>query len=551
MRFRPASLLWTFTSAFLVVLVLGIVLQFATFFAVVRPAARHWAQSQGEVMARSAAREVGQTLERNPAAQIDPILASVTRRSGLVILIYRDEDGRVVAADRPLGARRRDFFQQFLRGPGQEGIRRFGRRDRPDSARGFEDRRPAGPEFGGPARIPGEREPGEPQPGEPQPGEPRPGEPQPGEQAAGEPPERAFGRLGPRVPPELAVRAAVQVGGRPAGEVVAFIPPREALRWPEGTPRPWLLFLPIAALLAGGAGFILFRILARRLGRLEEQAERVAAGDLEARIADPGRDEVGRLGQSLNRMTSSLAEARRSVEEADRQRRRFLADVTHELSTPLTSIRGFAETLCDPAVPVSVEERQTYLKDILDEARRMDLLIADLLDLARMEAGAAEFERTDLNWVDLCRESLRRFQPFFDDRKIALRWIGGSEPAEPVRVRADGRRLEQVLSNLLTNALRYVPRGGTVEISLARATDGAGVPVGRLVLQDNGPGFAAADLPHIFDRFYRADPSRAAEGTGLGLAIAREIVRAQGGAVRAENRAEGGARLVVEMPLAP
>jgi signal transduction histidine kinase len=289
----------------------------------------------------------------------------------------------------------------------------------------------------------------------------------------------------------------------------------------------------------------------------------VAAGDFQARIPDPGQDELGRLGQSLNRMSSRLAEARERLERAEQQRRRFLADVTHELSTPLTSIRGFAETLCDPAVTVTEQERQTYLKDIQEESKRMDLLIADLLDLARLERGGVELEMVDLDWAALAREVARRYQPFFEERGLKLRWrpaAGQStgtrrtedapeKPAAPVWVWADGRRLEQVLTNLLTNALRYVPRGGEVSLSVEEV--GSAVPpVARLTVEDDGPGFTSHDLPLVFDRFYRADPSRSAGGTGLGLAIVREIVRAHDGRVWAENRVEGGARLCVELGLA-
>jgi signal transduction histidine kinase len=472
-KIRTPSLLWTFTGAFLVVLILGVILQIFVFFAVVRPATRHWLQAQGEVLSRAGAREVGRALEDNPNAVLEPILASVTRRSGAVLLIYRDAGGRIIAADRPMGPRRREFLEQLA--PGQD------------------------------------------------------------------PPDRLHPP--PGGPPGLRIQTAVMVAGQPTGEVIALVPVREIMHWPEGMPRPGLLFLPIVVLLAGGAGFILFRILARRLQQLEGHAERVAAGDLETRIPNPGDDEVGRLGQSLNRMSGRLEEARRRLEEAERQRRRFLADVTHELSTPLTSIRGYAETLLDPGVPTSADERQTYLRDIMDEARRMDLLIADLLDLARLEGAAADFEQVELNWVDLCREVVRRFQPFFADKEIRLQWQGGVEPSQPVRVLADGRRLEQVLTNLLTNALRYVPTGGTVELAL-QITPGSAL----LSVDDNGPGFSTLDLPHVFDRFYRADPSRTAGGTGLGLAIVREIVRGHGGTVQAENRPEGGARLLVALP---
>jgi two-component system, OmpR family, sensor kinase len=346
-------------------------------------------------------------------------------------------------------------------------------------------------------------------------------------------------RRGPR---RVRAHTPVNVDGRPMGEVWAFVPSAEAVRWPEGMPRPGILYFPVAAILAGCAGFVLFRSLAQRMQRLEEHAERVASGDFAARIPHPGSDEIGRLAQSLNRMSERLDAARKSIEEVEQQRRRFLADVTHELATPLTSIRGFAETLCDPEVPISPDERAVYLKDIQHEAERMDSMVADLLDLARLEGGAAGLDLSEVDWEGLSREAVRRFQPLYQEAGLSLAWVPQGE-SRPVAVRGDARRLEQVIGNLLQNALRYVPRDGAVRVFLesdaARAC---------LIVEDTGPGFPEQDLPHVFDRFYRADPSRGSGGSGLGLSIVREIVKMHGGEVRAENRPSGGARLIVELP---
>ena len=161
-------------------------------------------------------------------------------------------------------------------------------------------------------------------------------------------------------------------------------------------------------------------------------------------------------------MTERLAEVREELRRADEQRSRLLADITHELSTPLTSIRGYVETLLDPAVPTSPEERAGYLRDVLEEALRLDLLIHDLFDLVRLEAGASALAPVRLDWAALCRNTTRRFEPRFREAGLTLRWE--REPGE-AWVRADGRRMEQVVENLLVNALRYVPAGGTVALS--------------------------------------------------------------------------------------
>jgi signal transduction histidine kinase len=475
-RVRPTSLFWTFAGAFLLVLVLGAVLQAVLVFGVIRPATRHWLEGQAVAMARAGAEAVGRALESDSTARIGPVLRTVTAGRGPITLVYRDAAGRIAGVDRTMPGFRRDLRE------GERLRRGFGRGDR----RGTE------PMLGGLL-------------------------------------DRARSR------------APVTVRGATAGEVIALVPPLPLTSWPADVPRPNLLFLPIAAILAGAAGLLLFRSVGRRLGRLQEHAERVAAGDLETRIADVGEDELGRLAQSLNRMSDRLAAARSSLEEADRQRRQLLADVTHELSTPLTTIRGYTETLLDPKVTTTGDERAAYLLDIQEEAGRIDLLVRDLLDLARLEAGSGEPVRETVDWAALARGSVRRFEPLARDAGLAL--SGPPEGADVVLVTGDPRRLEQVLDNLLMNALRYVPRGGRVDLRVERR--GA---LALLTVEDDGPGFAAEDLPRVFDRFYRGDRARSAGGSGLGLAIVREIARAHGGAVRAENRPEGGARLCVEVP---
>jgi signal transduction histidine kinase len=240
-------------------------------------------------------------------------------------------------------------------------------------------------------------------------------------------------------------------------------------------------------------------------------------------------------------MTESLAEARQHLNENEAQRRQLLADISHELATPLTSIRGYTETLLEPAVTVSATERAAYLERVLEESKRMDLLIRDLLDLTRLEAGAITLERERLDWTALCRNTMERFQDRFRDAGLPLRWHGSTAPAW---IMADGRRLEQVLENLLINALRYVPAGGMVTLSLDRQTE-QDADYFRLTVRDNGPGFPPDDLPRVFDRFYRADEARSTGGTGLGLAIVQEIVRLNGGRVEARNAHPSGAEIIV------
>jgi signal transduction histidine kinase len=284
----------------------------------------------------------------------------------------------------------------------------------------------------------------------------------------------------------------------------------------------------------------------RRLRRLETLAGRVAEGDFTARVQE-GPDEIGRLGQRLNQMAASLGDARERDRENDRARRRLLADISHELATPLTTIRGYTETLLDPGVPVDEGERTDYLRAVQEEARRMDLLLQDLFELTRLEAGAIGLHPEPLDLAELVTNMVERFRPRFREAGLTLSFEG---PLESAPLTADGRRLEQVFLNLLGNALRYVPAGGNVWAALERAEVGGG-PGLRLEVSDDGPGLPAGDLPHVFDRFYRADSSRPSGGSGLGLAIVREIVLQHGGGVRAGNRPGGGAVISVELPGTP
>jgi two-component system sensor histidine kinase MprB len=286
-------------------------------------------------------------------------------------------------------------------------------------------------------------------------------------------------------------------------------------------------------LAAAAAGLWLARMMVRRLGALETVAARVEAGDLGARVALSGSDEIGRLESRFNQMTEGLATARRAVEATDVQRRQLFADITHELATPLTTIRGSIETLLDPAVSLTEEERRTYLEDVVGESKRLDLLVQDLMELARLESHAQALKRVRLDWAARCRNTARRLEPRFRAAGLTLRWEGDDREDW---IFADGRRMEQVVENLLVNALRYVPTGGTVSLRVAQ---------GRLTVRDDGPGIAADALPHLFDRFYRARAARDDGGSGLGLAIVKEIVEQHGGRVWAEPG--GGATFVVAM----
>ena len=355
----------------------------------------------------------------------------------------------------------------------------------------------------------------------------------------------ATGRQDARGRFEIIARRAVTRGPTVIGEVQVM-----RRNWSRGAmgivgSRNSILLFPIAIIASAFAGLVLVRLLVRRLHAMEILAARVAEGDLTVRLTDRSGDEIGRLAEQLNRMTERLAVARSQIEATELERRQLFADITHELATPLTSIRGYAETMLDPGVQVSQEERTQYVRGLLDESRRMDLLIRDLFELARLEAGAP-LSRVRLDWAALCRDTIERFEPRFRRAGLSLSW---NQSAHEAWIEADGHRMEQVLENLLVNALRYVPEGGAVQVEL---TPESGERFG-LTVRDNGPGIPAEELPLVFKRFYRGAGSSGGTatdqgGSGLGLAIVREIVERHGGTLRARGNTPRGLAITVELP---
>jgi signal transduction histidine kinase len=353
---------------------------------------------------------------------------------------------------------------------------------------------------------------------------------------------------------ELVARQSLLHGNQAVGEVLVL---HRAPRGPAPglgfgvSPLTWWVYFPMAALLSTALALLLVRLLARRLGDLERLAARVAEGDLSARVPNPRGDEIGRVAEQLNRMAEHLSAARDALEANDRQRRQLFADITHELVTPLTAIRGTAETLLDPGVELSAEDRTRYTRGVLEESRRLDRMIRDLFELSRLEAGATPLDRERLDWAALCKNTIERFAPRYASAHLSLTW---RESGGEAWVDADGLRLEQVLDNLLVNALRYVPSGGHVTALLTKPADAP--RVWRLVVQDDGPGLSPEELSHVFERFYRGDQARGVEGSrevggsGLGLAIVRQIVERHGGAVRARAASPRGLAIEIDLPAA-
>ena len=308
-----------------------------------------------------------------------------------------------------------------------------------------------------------------------------------------------------------------------------------------------LTWVGLALLLSGAtmASLLIFRPAHQRLRSLEGAARALAAGRTDVRANEQGGDEVSALAREFNRMADDLHERASALATSDKARRQLLADVSHELMTPLTAIRGYVETLSMPHVPLDAETRTRYLEIANQETYKLEAIIGDLLDLGRLEGQAEKLNLARVSVDDLFHRIVDRHHPVIREKRIDVQ-VDVSEDAEEIT--ADAARLEQALQNLAANAIRHIPDGG--RLSLMASRDGDRV---RLAVQDTGPGIPPEHLPHVFDRFYKADASRAGttipSGSGLGLSIVQTIVRRHGGDVRAANAPGGGALFEIFLPV--
>ncbi len=295
-----------------------------------------------------------------------------------------------------------------------------------------------------------------------------------------------------------------------------------------------LLLATVLLLFAGGMamvlGYFLSSAITDRILVLQNAANRLAGGDLDARVEVSGRDEVAKLGENFNRMAAQ-------IQESKQQRADLIAWVSHDLQTPLTSVQAILEALSDGVVE-DTDSIQRYLKTAQREVRSLSILIDDLFKVAKMDAGGLELERAPISLSDLISDTLESFSHLAKSRNIKL--TGEVErKIDPVDM--DARQIGRVLNNLVRNALRYTPSGGKVTLSARRVESKVEVCV-----RDTGEGIPEEDLPYIFESFYRGEKSRsrATGGAGLGLAIARGIIQAHGGEISVRSALGEGTKFI-------
>ncbi|MBI4861443.1 MAG: HAMP domain-containing histidine kinase [Candidatus Riflebacteria bacterium] len=328
-------------------------------------------------------------------------------------------------------------------------------------------------------------------------------------------------------------RGSLVVGHRP---VVPDLPDRDELD--RHLMQAGAAALTVVLLVAIVLGLVTFWVIARRLRELGTCLGAVAEGELSRRIPSPGKDEIGHLGHSFNRMAQRLQEVVSNLEQVDVKRREFLADVSHELRTPLTSVRANLESLLPrrsgqtdgppDAAAAAAQGRSQAVAMSLEEVEHMACLVEDLLELARMESPEYRLVREEVVIQRVVADVISRLRTSIDNRRIQV--VTRFSP-DPLRREVDPRRIGQVVTNLLVNSIRSLDQGGTIEVRVAEE-EGRGL----IELGDTGPGIPEQQREHLFEPFHTTSRG----GTGLGLAIVSKLVAAHGGQVELTARPGGG-----------
>ena len=309
----------------------------------------------------------------------------------------------------------------------------------------------------------------------------------------------------------------------------------------------WSLIVLAGVLgLALVAGALFFRVLTRRLRRLSQKMEEFGARGFEGEPPAPQGDEIERLERMFARMSERIEAQIAVLQDSDSYRREVISNVSHDLRTPLAAIQGYLETLQMKEDTLSDAERRQYLATATRQAQRLNRLVSELFELARLESGALEMQIEEFSLAELVQDVTQGFQLAAQEKAVLLETdLGEARPF----VRGDIGLIERAMENLIGNALRHTPSGGRVGVVLMSEVNRALVRIA-----DTGGGIAPDELPHIFERYYRAPRVAGQEPTGsagLGLAITRRIVELHGGAIQAQSAPGEGATFTLDLPVAP
>ena len=308
-------------------------------------------------------------------------------------------------------------------------------------------------------------------------------------------------------------------------------------------------FLIVVVIFAGivslAFGYLLSRSITQAVAQLTRRAEEIARGDFSTRAHVESGDEVERLAAAFNRMAAQLEESFAKQKELEQARREVVAAVSHDLRTPLASLRAMIEAIVDGVIGDEATI-QRYLQSAQSQVQSLSLLVDDLFELSQLDAGVLGWRVEPSSMSDLISDTLESMHVQAEEKKIKL--SGWVDPAvDPVLM--NSHKMQRVLNNLVQNAIRHTPTDGTVFIQARQCEDAAKVQVD---VTDSGEGIEDADLPRVFDQFFRGEKSRSREtgGAGLGLAIAQRIVEAHNGKIWVESRRGAGSRFSFTLPRA-
>jgi two-component system OmpR family sensor kinase len=296
-------------------------------------------------------------------------------------------------------------------------------------------------------------------------------------------------------------------------------------------------------------GLMAFALITRRLSRLEHAMTRFRDDGFQGHqpVSVAGRsapDEIDRLAHTFDEMAERLAAQLNELEKTDRLRRELVTNISHDLRTPLTSLHGYLETLDLKKDTISDQDRERYVEAAIRQSDRLNRLVTDLFELARLDSGTRELEIEPLALTELVQDAIQQFRLDAESNGVEL---SGHLPNGPASIRGDVGLLAQALDNLLANALRHTPKGGKVTVKLQENRDEV-----ILTVQDTGTGIDSEELPHVFERFFHGSRSAAdSDGVGLGLAITKRVVDLHGGKIWVESPPAQGATFSVSLPRNP
>ena len=301
--------------------------------------------------------------------------------------------------------------------------------------------------------------------------------------------------------------------------------------------------LGLVLLVTAGVGLLLFRRLTQRLRGIQDVVADFEQGEFDRRVEVTARDEIGRLGECFNRMADNLTETMEELRQADRMRRELVANVSHDLRSPIASIQGYLETVSMKDGDLDPGKRQHYVETALRNAKRLNTLVSELFELSKLETKQIEPTIESFPIAELVQDVAMQYGPQAEEQAVDLE---AELPERHVRVKADIGLVERALSNLIDNAIHYTPDGGEVRVRLENERGEVCVEV-----EDTGPGIPEDDLPHIFERFYRVDKSRDRDrgGAGLGLAIAKTILELHDRTLEVESTVDEGTTFRFRLPV--